>query len=189
MSRIGECSKGQHGPIQDWDVSAVTNMKGMFYGDTLFNQDISKWDVSAVTDMWFMFASVIAFNQDLSKWDVSAVADMGGMFSGASTFNQDLSNWDVSAVTEMENMFFGASVFNRELCGSAWVQSKADKTDMFIGSPGSISSTVCETAKKGCGGDWLSLGWGSSTTTCVCVCVGGVVPIVFLTFIVSLGPQ
>jgi len=48
----------------------------------------------------------------------------------------------VSKVTDMEEMFLRASAFNRELCGVAWVNSKADKMDMFKESPGSISA-VC----------------------------------------------
>ena len=90
----------------------------------------------------------------IGDWDVSAVTDMNRMFVHASAFNQDLSRWDVSAVGNMEKMFFRASAFNRKLCGDAWVQSKADKSEMFIGSPGSISSTVCKTAKHGYGGDY-----------------------------------
>ena len=123
-AHTGDCSEGRYGSMRDWDVSAITNMRDMF---------------SSASD----------FNQDLSKWDVSAVTDMRYMFSDASAFNQDLSKWDVSAVTEMEGMFRGAFAFRRELCGEAWVQSKADKGDMFIGSPGSMSSTVCTTAKPG----------------------------------------
>merc|ERR1712032_1714347 len=83
----------------------------------------------------------------IGVWDVSAVTNMGSMFWKASAFNQDLSKWDVSAVTNMGSMFWKASAFNRELCGDVWANSKADKSDMFVGSPGSISSTVCKTAK------------------------------------------
>ena len=165
----GDCSKGAHGSIGDWDVSAitdmgelfitahffdqdlskwdmsaVTNMYGMFYHALAFNKDVSKWDVSAVTNTEVMFSDAHAFNQDMSKWDVSAVTDMRGMFSYAHAFNQDLSKWDVSAVTSMVNMFFGAKSFKRELCGNAWVESEADKSYMFTDSPGSISSTACE---------------------------------------------
>merc|ERR1712222_258740 len=136
--------------LSKWDVSAVTNMGSMFSGTSSFNQDFSKWDVSGVTHMGSMFQGASAFNQDLSKWDVPAVTYMetymGSMFYGASAFNQDLSNWDVSAVTNMAYMFHRASAFKRELCGVAWVNSKADKTDMFTNSPGLISSTVCTTA-------------------------------------------
>merc|ERR1712032_1487605 len=101
-------------------------------------------------DLFFsklVFSGASAFNQDLSKWDVSAVTSMWNMFSGASAFNQDLSKWDVSAVADMEGMFYGASAFKCELCGIAWVKSKAKKRGMFMDSPGSISSTVCTTAR------------------------------------------
>ena len=133
-------------------------MKVMFSGASTFNQDLSKWDVSAVTDMEHMFYGAKAFNQDVSKWDVSKVTDMKFMFYGASAFNQDLSKWDVSAVTNMRFMFYAASAFNRELSGVAWGHSKADKTDMFKDSPGSISA-VCTRDKPGNGGDYgLRLG-------------------------------
>ena len=123
----------------------------MFSYASTFNQDLSKWDVSAVTNMRSMFYLASTFNQDLSKWDVSAVTNMESMFSDASSFNQDLSKWDVSAVTGMWRMFRDADSFKRELCGVAWVNSTADKSDMFKDSPGSISSTVCTAAKPGNG--------------------------------------
>ena len=114
--------------------------------------------MSSVTDMRGIFNGASTFNRDLSKWDVSAVTNMAAVFSGASTFNQDLSKWDVSKVTDMENMFLRASAFNRELRGIAWGHSKADKTDMFKDSPGSISA-VCTRDKSGNGGDYgLRLG-------------------------------
>ena len=51
-----DCSKGSHGPIGSWDVSAATDMMGLFNADEVpgankFNADISKWDVSDVTTM------------------------------------------------------------------------------------------------------------------------------------------
>ena len=124
MSPIGDCSQGPYGSIGAWDVSRVTKMGGLFF-------------------------QASAFNQDISKWEVSAVSNMASMFLDASSFNQDLSKWDVSAVTNMRSMFRDASAFKRKLCGAAWVNSKADKSDMFTGSPGSISSTVCTAAKSG----------------------------------------
>ena len=70
---------------------------------------------------------------------------MSHMFFEKSTFNQDLSNWDVSRVTNMSWMFASAKGFDQELCGASWVRSKADKLEMFSGSPGSICSalTLC----------------------------------------------
>ena len=115
----------------------------MFDNARSFNQDLSKWDVSRVTNMTAMFRHAESFNQDLSKWDVSRVTDMTAMFSYAHFFNQDVSHWDVSRVSNMQRMFAGANSFHQTLCGAAWVNSNALKTEMFSDSPGAISSTVC----------------------------------------------
>ena len=37
-----------YGPINDWQVSAVTNMSGLFENKTDFNDQISNWDVSTL---------------------------------------------------------------------------------------------------------------------------------------------
>ncbi len=61
-------------PIEDWDVSKVTNMNSMFVGHLLytstFNQPPAKWNVSKVTDMGYMFCRCIVFNQPLDNWNV-----------------------------------------------------------------------------------------------------------------------
>ena len=44
-----------YGPIADWDVSAITDMRELFYGLRNFNADISNWDTSKVTTMYQMF--------------------------------------------------------------------------------------------------------------------------------------
>merc|ERR1719174_104274 len=49
-----DCSKGPHGPIGSWDVSAVLDMSYLFEyipGADKFNADLSNWDVSSVTNM------------------------------------------------------------------------------------------------------------------------------------------
>jgi len=126
--------------LSEWDVSNVTNMYGMFERARAFNQDLSKWDVSKVTDMNSMFSGATAFNQDLLKWDVSSVTTMRYMFNRATAFNQDLSKWDVSRVVDMYKMFTSTKSFDQTLCGAAWVNSKADKGNMFSGSSGKISA-------------------------------------------------
>ena len=92
-----------HGPIADWNVSAVTNMSGLFKDLEDFNADISYWDTSGVTTMYQMFSGASAFNQPLS-FDTSSVTSMGQMFYNAGAFNQPLS-FDTSSVTDMGYMF------------------------------------------------------------------------------------
>ena len=41
----------EYGPIEDWDVSEVTNMDYAFCYKKLFEGDLSRWDVSRVTKM------------------------------------------------------------------------------------------------------------------------------------------
>ena len=94
-----------YGEINEWDISLITDISGLFYGLNLFNDDIFAWDVSNVINMANMFSGATSFNIDLSNWNVSNVTDMEAMFYGASSFNQDISAWDVSSVTEMETMF------------------------------------------------------------------------------------
>ncbi len=91
--------------LEDWDVSNVENMEGMFWGCKNFNYDLSKWNVSKVKSMKYMFSHCENFNSDLSNWDVSNVVDMIGMFQYCKTFNSDLSKWNVSNGIHMKYMF------------------------------------------------------------------------------------
>ena len=70
---------------------------------------------------------------------------MSSMFWGAASFNGDISKWNVSRVINMDNMFRRATSFKHRLCSAAWVHSNASQNDMFLGSFGSISQTVCTT--------------------------------------------
>ena len=42
-------------PIGQWDVSRVTNMRGMFLDCHTFNEPLNDWNVSNVTNMEQMF--------------------------------------------------------------------------------------------------------------------------------------
>ena len=137
-------SKGPHGPIGSWDVTGVNDLSWAFRDSWDFKGDISKWDVSRATTMQNMFDSASLFNGDLSKWDVSRVIEMEYMFYEAESFNCDISKWDVSSVLTMEGMFYYAISFTQTLTG-AWMTSKADKTDMFEGSYGQISTAGSKT--------------------------------------------
>ena len=51
-------------------------MRGMFKNATSFNQPLNNWNVSNVTNMTNMFYNAFSFNQPLNKWDVSNVTDV-----------------------------------------------------------------------------------------------------------------
>ena len=124
--------------ISHWDVSSVTDMGRMLFGNSNFNQNLSFWNVSNVTDMNRMFTFGESFNSNIASWDVTNVTDMTDMFLGSSfnqpigswnvanvrstagmfdgtPFDQDISEWDVSNVVNMRAMFLGASNFNQAL--------------------------------------------------------------------------
>ena len=84
-----DCSKGPHGPIGSWDVSAVDDMRELFNYDVVpeaieFIGDISKWDVSRVTNMKQMFAGASSFAQILCGVWQTSTANKHGMFDGSS---------------------------------------------------------------------------------------------------------
>ena len=101
--------------VTSWDTSNVTNMYQMFYGNSVFNQDIGNWNTSNVTNMFRMFYNNSAFNQDIGDWDTSSVTYMNQMFHSNTIFNQDIGDWDTSSVTNMDQMFYGNSVFNQDI--------------------------------------------------------------------------
>ena len=77
----------------DWHTVNVTNMEGMFYGATAFNQSLN-WQTQNVTNMSAMFKDATSFNQPFgSNWSTQSVTDMSRMFSGASSFNQPLDSF------------------------------------------------------------------------------------------------
>jgi surface protein len=88
--------------MENWDVSGVGNMQGMF-ASTAFDQNIGGWDVSNVSIMTLMFIYNSAFNNggsdSINNWDTSNVTSMYRMFESATGFNQDIGNWNVSSVT------------------------------------------------------------------------------------------
>ena len=105
----------EFGPIEDWDLSGVTNMGNVFYGVESgyfqsFNADISKWKMGAVTHMdnskyslkkivlfcCFASTSTKSFFFLLPFPPLLCVA-----FTHAKSFNGDISKWDTSSVTTM----------------------------------------------------------------------------------------
>ena len=121
---IEEAEAKDYGKIQDWDVSHIKAMSGLFnfYGNEdykkMFNADLSRWETSEVVTMKYTFYDARSFNSDLSKWNIAKVVDTSNMFSRASVFDADISKWDVSKIRDASSMFYIASKFNSDL--SKW---------------------------------------------------------------------
>jgi surface protein len=97
--------------LSKWDVSKVTNMKGMFGLGREPN----------IQDFWYTFEkNVPIYNKDvieqeikwynfnptgLNNWNVGNVEDMSYMFHNCLLFNQDIGRWNVSKVKNMKFMF------------------------------------------------------------------------------------
>jgi surface protein len=97
-----------YGHIGCWDTSKVTDMEGLFFEASTFNQNISLWNTASVTDMSSMFYGASTFNQDISLWNTSRVTKMANMFRKATLFNQNISRWDTSSVRRWAAMFLQA---------------------------------------------------------------------------------
>ena len=121
--------------INDWDVSAITDMSNLFGTGHFtsitnrFNEPLDRWDTSNVTTMEGTFFGCPYFDQPLS-WDTSRVTNMSSMFYGCTLFNQRLL-FDTSSVTDMSLMFYGCLRFNQPL---PWNTVALEMTiEMFLG--------------------------------------------------------
>ena len=84
-------------------------MQSMFSYATAFNQPLDSWNTSAVTTMKGMFESAEDFNHPVGSWDTSAVTTMDSMFAFALAFNQPIGSWNTSAVTTMDSTLGGGA--------------------------------------------------------------------------------
>lgn len=116
--------------MQNWDVSHVTNLSGMFRNAVNFNQSLNNWNTANVTDMSGTFRGCTVYNQAMG-WNTTKVETFENMFRDAKAFNQTL-NWDVSRCWVFKSMFRGASAFNGNI--SNWnVGTARDFSYMFEG--------------------------------------------------------
>ncbi len=141
----------EYGPIEDWDVSQITNMSGLFFKQatlikyrhtqqndppsiteqpnfdvTLNYSGISNWNVTNVTDMSFMFIT----SPNIFDKDGNGNENEDDILPGF--FNEDISNWDVSNVINMRNMFYKEHAFNQPI-GSWDTINVIDMSNMFDG--------------------------------------------------------
>ncbi len=94
--------------VSNVDTSEIKDMSLLFYHNKTFNQDISKWDVSNVTNMKGMFYDSV-FNGDIFQWNVSKMTYMDYMFY-KSPFEQNIFNLKqiikTNPILYSKNMYF-----------------------------------------------------------------------------------
>lgn len=131
---LGRIAPGAY--LADWDVSNVTNMRGVFR-ETDYNPDIRGWDVGNVTNMRDMFSMNENVNPDIGGWDVSNVSNMEYMFYRSEDFNQDISGWDISSLTNPRHMLYQANLsvenLDKLLAGWATLDTASGETNINNG--------------------------------------------------------
>ncbi|NNF36221.1 MAG: BspA family leucine-rich repeat surface protein [Saprospiraceae bacterium] len=116
----------------------------MFYDCFNFDSPLNNWNVSNVTQMFSMFKNCRKFNQNISSWNVSNVENMERLFYSANSFDQNLGSWDLSGINwnpigspdGLENMldFSGISQENYDLILEGWTTNPNLPTNLLLGS-------------------------------------------------------
>jgi surface protein len=137
---FGDC-RNFNQPLDNWDVSNVKTMYGTFTNCWKFNQPLNNWNVSNVTTMYCMFINCRNFNQPLNNWNVSNVKTMSSMFYECRTFNQPLNNWNVSNVLYYNDMFRHSDMENTPILHPPFVQEFQTQSILTIQSPLQLSNS------------------------------------------------
>ena len=140
--------------LSKWNVSNVTNMKGMFSGgfkvynpstDKDIGLNLSGWNVKKVTDMSHMFScAYITSLKGLKTWNTQNVTTMQYMFAATASANDDLikdiADWNTQNVTTMQGIFqIQNDNKNLKHIKLNWNTAKAYVGDMFQVASGSSS--------------------------------------------------
>ena len=121
------------------DLSSVTDMSEMFYGATVFNQDIGGWNVSNVTNMRNMFFGARSFNNSLNDWNISMVTDFTGFlnYSGMSTYHYDslLISWASLPNLQSNLTFEAVNIFGPDTLGISYRSRAQAARNILTSSP------------------------------------------------------
>ena len=92
------------------DLSACTDSSYMFYGNTLFNYDVSNCDISNITNFNYMFYGCSVFSADISGWNMLNALGCISMLENCNSWNNDLSSWSVPNLANLSNCFNGSNL-------------------------------------------------------------------------------
>jgi surface protein len=113
-------------PINNWSINTQSgvnvNMSNLFYEAHVFNRPLENWNMTRVTNLTATLRGARVFNQPLANWErtgstLANVATINTLFYDARLFNQPIGNWNVTGVNNMTAMFFNARSFNQPLAG------------------------------------------------------------------------
>ncbi len=99
--------------ISEWDVSKVINIRDLFHGTSIEDDDlnaIKNWNVGNAENMQAMFMGCTNLTDVslLNNWDVSNVENMRGMFINCTNLQiVNLSNWQTNKLKNVHDMFNG----------------------------------------------------------------------------------
>ena len=102
------CSTVTELDVSGWNTNSMNTMAEAFAGCSLLENIIGmeEWDVSRVTTMAGMFQNCGVTVLNLSGWTTTSINNISYMFSGSSLETLDVSGWDTSMVTTMKSMFY-----------------------------------------------------------------------------------
>ena len=100
----------------------------MFFASDNFNQDISSWDVSAVTNISGMFRSAKAFNQSLAAWVAKFNTDVN-LANMLNSCGMDVTNYDATLTGFNAGTVMGR---NLGASGLEYCAAKADRDNLVL---------------------------------------------------------
>ena len=107
------CSRMVGNGLPKWKTTGdINEVRYLFEGCTVFNQDISNWDTKNFGSSAFMFQSCDKFNQPIGKWYLPKFWNLFNMFYGCDNFNQNLNNWYICPLKVVSYCFGNAPKFN-----------------------------------------------------------------------------
>jgi len=136
------------------DLSSCVSMRAMFISASSLvgNSSFENWNTSAVTDMREIFQNASLFNQDISLWAVQNVTNMRNMFTGATSFNHNLGTWNLYlSLTNMSSIFSssGMSTANYTDTIVGWANYTTTNSSPFSVSMATQTGRTFDTSRSG----------------------------------------